>query len=83
MMSIIALCACNNKGYVNAVDKLQPQYQTYECELFSVSYPSGYEPYRSMKYSHRHNGKRWYFPIGRLCVATKRVSSFVSLQIID
>ena len=42
MMSIIALCACNNKGHVNAVDKLQPQYQTYECELFSVSYPNGY-----------------------------------------
>ena len=42
MMSIIALCACNNKGNVNAVDKQQSQSKTYECELFSVSYPNGY-----------------------------------------
>ena len=42
MAFIITLCACNNKGHVNAVDKLQPQSKIYDCELFSVSYPSGY-----------------------------------------
>ena len=42
MLSIVALCACNNKGNVNVVEKQQPQRGLYECELFSVSYPNGY-----------------------------------------
>lgn len=42
MVSIIALCACNNKGNNNAIGKQQPQSKTYECELFSVAYPNGY-----------------------------------------
>ena len=42
IIMVIALCACNNKGNGNAGEKQQPQSKTYECELFSVSYPNGY-----------------------------------------
>ena len=42
MLSIFALCACNNKTNVNAVNTQQTKSGTYECQLFSVSYPNGY-----------------------------------------
>lgn len=39
---VTALCACGNKNKVNTVEIQQDQIRTYDCELFSVSYPDSY-----------------------------------------
>ena len=41
---VVTLCACNNKRAQKGLEPIdeEPQGQTYECELFSLSYPNGY-----------------------------------------
>ena len=42
LLVAIVIIACNTKGNGNTVDTQHSENQTYECDLFTVSYPNGY-----------------------------------------